>query len=427
MVDDIPHQLKIAQELTLVVVPGSAPLCLQCKSTSHIRRDCQVHRCSRCRRFGHEEDDCAKTYASVTGRAQESDAVEHLLDEAYSEETAGVGPNSAVQDGPSCCQEEGVCEAPAKHEAGLPYEGVGECHEKVDTSSTADTQITPELVRNAKNELDELARNKIGSYGLLNVIRKPSELKDVVQAMKPVIEVLKELQGSDDDRRTVIAIGSYDYGDLGFLNTYRDIFKDIIDTFKADAAIAISSVSSMEDQAGCYAAPPNVFKSNRSKFPSLATHWPLVRFNETYADGKMLRGLSFEMGTLVYVLQEGVRSLRAAAYARCTDFIMTSRDAICGKRQFVDASTQFLGEPYDIYATFLEDDVYNYVAFAEYHTSALEKFVTARRKYGSLHHRSAWLLFNVHLGDVRPKCGADAFSVVKWFCQYYKGTDSCGP
>ncbi|KAL3198914.1 hypothetical protein MRX96_001492 [Rhipicephalus microplus] len=130
-------------------------------------------------------------------------------------------------------------------------------------------QITPELVRNAKNELDELARNKIGSYGLLNVIRKPSELKDVVQAMKPVIEVLKELQGSDDDRRTVIAIGSYDYGGLGFLNTYRDIFKDIIDTFKADAAIAISSVSSMEDQAGCYAAPPNVFKSSRSKFPSL--------------------------------------------------------------------------------------------------------------------------------------------------------------
>ncbi|KAL3198916.1 hypothetical protein MRX96_001494 [Rhipicephalus microplus] len=122
------------------------------------------------------------------------------------------------------------------------------------------------------------------------------------------------------------------------------------------------------------------------------------------------------MGTLVYVLQEGVRSLRAAAYARSV-----ARDNLWTQAR------SFWGEPYDIYATFLEDDVYNYVAFAEYHTSALEKFVTARRKYGSLHHRSAWLLFNVHLGDVRPKCGADAFSVVKWFCQYYKGTDSCGP
>ncbi|XP_077519927.1 uncharacterized protein LOC144129701 [Amblyomma americanum] len=44
-IDDIPHQLKIAGELTLVVVPGRAPLCLRCKSTGHIRRDCKVPRC----------------------------------------------------------------------------------------------------------------------------------------------------------------------------------------------------------------------------------------------------------------------------------------------------------------------------------------------------------------------------------------------
>ncbi|KAH7985602.1 hypothetical protein HPB51_026791 [Rhipicephalus microplus] len=105
-VNDIPHQLKIAGELTLVVVPGRAPLCLRCKSTGHIRRDCRVPRCSRCRRFGHEDADCAKTYASVTGPAQESDALEHLMDEADSEETAGVNPNSAVEDGSSCRQEE---------------------------------------------------------------------------------------------------------------------------------------------------------------------------------------------------------------------------------------------------------------------------------------------------------------------------------
>nr|XP_037291102.1 uncharacterized protein LOC119186796 [Rhipicephalus microplus] len=138
-VDDIPHQLKIAGELTLVVVPGRAPLCLRCKSTGHIRRDCRVPRCSRCRRFGHEDADCAKTYASVTGPAQESDALEHLMDEADSEETAGVNPSCAVEDGSSCRQEEGVCEAPGKPDAGLPYEGVGESSEKVDASSTGDT------------------------------------------------------------------------------------------------------------------------------------------------------------------------------------------------------------------------------------------------------------------------------------------------
>ncbi|KAL1468192.1 hypothetical protein MTO96_041639, partial [Rhipicephalus appendiculatus] len=129
--------------------------------------------------------------------------------------------------------------------------------------------ITPQLVDDANDDLNMLARNKIGSYGLLNIIRKPDELASVVQAMKPVIEALKDVQGSDPDRRTVIAVGSYDYGGLGFMKTYKDILKDIINTFKADAVIAISSVSSMEDEAGCYAVPPNVLRSRKSKFPSL--------------------------------------------------------------------------------------------------------------------------------------------------------------
>ncbi|KAH7956745.1 hypothetical protein HPB52_012361 [Rhipicephalus sanguineus] len=105
--------------------------------------------------------------------------------------------------------------------------------------------VTPQLVHNAKVELDKLARNKIGSYGLLNVIRKPNELKDVVQAMKPVIE---------------------------------------------------------------------------------ETHWPLVNANATYANAETLRGLSFEMGTLIYVLEKDAASLRDGAYAKCVDFGMTTRD-----------------------------------------------------------------------------------------------------
>ncbi|KAH8028876.1 hypothetical protein HPB51_020007 [Rhipicephalus microplus] len=57
------------------------------------------------------------------------------------------------------------------------------------------------------------------------------------------------------------------------------------DTFKADAVIAISSVSSMEDEAGCFAVPPNVLRAQKSKFPSLpAQAWqpqyepPLPKF-----------------------------------------------------------------------------------------------------------------------------------------------------
>lgn len=138
-VDDIPHQLKIAGELTLVVVPGRAPLCLRCKSTGHIRRDCKVPRCNRCRRFGHDDAYCTRTYASVTGPVQANDASDHLMDEADSEETAGGSQNSATQDGSQSIQQDARREAQGKPEAGLPHEAVEGRNEKGDASSTGNT------------------------------------------------------------------------------------------------------------------------------------------------------------------------------------------------------------------------------------------------------------------------------------------------
>ncbi|KAL3198907.1 hypothetical protein MRX96_001486 [Rhipicephalus microplus] len=127
--------------------------------------------------------------------------------------------------------------------------------------------ITPQLVHDATGELGRLANENIGSYGLLNIIRTPSELPKVVIAMRPVIEALKTMQGSDADKRTVIAIGSNDY--TGFIDKYKEIYADIINTFKVDTVIAISSVSAMEDKASCYAVPPNVLRSPQPRFPSL--------------------------------------------------------------------------------------------------------------------------------------------------------------
>ncbi|KAL3209987.1 hypothetical protein MRX96_037532 [Rhipicephalus microplus] len=228
--------------------------------------------------------------------------------------------------------------------------------------------ITPQLVQSAVDDLNMLARNKIGSYGLLNIIRRPKELKNIVQAMKPVIEALKDLQGSEADRRTVIAIGSYDYRD--FMKTYKEIIRDVINTFKADAVIAISSVSSMEDEAGCFAVPPNVLRAQKSKFPSLETHWPLVRGNETYAQGKMLRGLSFEMGSLIYILDVEAASLRASPYTS-----------------------------------------------SSWHDERTASFTTEVRGCCTTF---TW-------GDVRRKCGSAAFALIKWFCQDYRAYRACGP
>lgn len=89
--DDVPHQLRIAGDNALVVVPGRLPLCLRCQRSGHVRRECRVPRCSRCRRFGHEASQCVQTYATVAGPVGCDDKSEHLMDEAEAEEVAAGG------------------------------------------------------------------------------------------------------------------------------------------------------------------------------------------------------------------------------------------------------------------------------------------------------------------------------------------------
>lgn len=86
-VDDLPHQVRVAGELALVVVPGRAMQCLRCHGTGHVRRDCKVPRCSKCRRYGHADADCVRTYASATGQVKEDENAE-LMDVAEAEDAA---------------------------------------------------------------------------------------------------------------------------------------------------------------------------------------------------------------------------------------------------------------------------------------------------------------------------------------------------
>lgn len=87
-VDSFPHQLRVTGDLALVVVPGRAPLCLRCRGKGHIRRECHVPRCVLCWRFGHEESQCVRTYANVTGPVGNEEAKEHLIDVVESKEAA---------------------------------------------------------------------------------------------------------------------------------------------------------------------------------------------------------------------------------------------------------------------------------------------------------------------------------------------------
>ncbi|XP_065312026.1 uncharacterized protein [Dermacentor albipictus] len=89
--EDLPHQLRVAEDVALVHVPGRAPLCLRCRGIGHIRRECRVPRCGLCRRFGHDETQCVRTYATVTGPALKEDVTDHLMDVVDAVEAASEG------------------------------------------------------------------------------------------------------------------------------------------------------------------------------------------------------------------------------------------------------------------------------------------------------------------------------------------------
>ncbi|KAH8041408.1 hypothetical protein HPB51_014689 [Rhipicephalus microplus] len=68
----------------------------------HIRRDCQTPRCGVCRAFGHESQDCVRSYARVTKTVLPTDdAQDNLMDAEEAEKLApgsnAVGPDAAVQ------------------------------------------------------------------------------------------------------------------------------------------------------------------------------------------------------------------------------------------------------------------------------------------------------------------------------------------
>ncbi|XP_077491932.1 uncharacterized protein LOC144102568 [Amblyomma americanum] len=99
--DDLPYQLNVGGELVLVGVPGRPPLCLRCRGTGHIRKECRVPRCGACRRFGHEDGQCARTYASIAGPGNSEDSTELLMDEAGAEEAARATGQVLAQKAPA--------------------------------------------------------------------------------------------------------------------------------------------------------------------------------------------------------------------------------------------------------------------------------------------------------------------------------------
>ncbi|XP_040071063.1 uncharacterized protein LOC120843703 [Ixodes scapularis] len=89
--EDVPHQLRLFGGTALVLVPGRAPLCLRCKKTGHIRKDCRVPRCEDCHRYGHTRTDCVRTYAAATSGPLLDENLDMLMDEREAEQAASAG------------------------------------------------------------------------------------------------------------------------------------------------------------------------------------------------------------------------------------------------------------------------------------------------------------------------------------------------
>ncbi|XP_037514853.1 uncharacterized protein LOC119403528 [Rhipicephalus sanguineus] len=109
-IEDIPHQLRVGEDHALVFVPGRAPLCLRCHGTGHIRRECRVPRCGLCRRYGHDETQCVRSYANVTGSGRGEALEEHMMDQADAEATSGGSSDSPALQVRSDLKASGECQ-----------------------------------------------------------------------------------------------------------------------------------------------------------------------------------------------------------------------------------------------------------------------------------------------------------------------------
>ncbi|KAG0436302.1 hypothetical protein HPB47_018028 [Ixodes persulcatus] len=89
-VEQLPHQLQMPGCTTLVLAPGRAPLCLRCRGTGHIKKECCVPHCDSCRHFGHTTEDCRRTYADVSNLETADEASELVIDQEEAEEAAAA-------------------------------------------------------------------------------------------------------------------------------------------------------------------------------------------------------------------------------------------------------------------------------------------------------------------------------------------------
>ncbi|XP_077524141.1 uncharacterized protein LOC144135305 [Amblyomma americanum] len=233
---------------------------------------------------------------------------------------------------------------------------------------------------------------------------------------KDVLQKFKSLQGHDRNRKTVLAMGIYDYHVSNAFDIYKAQFKLAVETMKADIVIAVSSTGLQKNDDDCIAAPPSAYNtklfsiepaiSTSKRYPDLKNHAVLVSKDTVYKTPHAQMGLSLEIGTLFYKINQTGLRFDKMVYTYCLYSSLTHLDVwVCKEKTFYKRIAGGL----NVGRTVQTDDLI-YLWDSE---TTMRYKLDQMNKTANMRTNMVWLVNNVHLGDYTNSCETDPFFRLK--------------
>lgn len=241
-------------------------------------------------------------------------------------------------------------------------------------------------------ELEKLAKENVKHYGLLNVIAQHKALVDLLTKARDLLHEFKALQGNDPSRKTILAVGLFNYSQPDAWEAYTNLFKEAVEQYEADTVIAMTSTGYLESEQNCVAVPPLAITSQNPAYPSLERHGELVNENVTYKNSSAVVGISFELAVLLYHLQSPTNILDNIPYQKCKSASLGDAEILCVDP--VRRKSLPIGR-----VGYSMQNSSEHVFIGEYGGSLKEK-VEYIKTLG-LRKKISWLVFNVHLTTLR--------------------------